>query len=959
MTYTPTKIDKEILHQKMRHLHVKTEILDREYNVVGNFAGRLLSDSYSIDANSAIRRTYNMDVLIDYYTGVSDYASFGTANSTNICALSDDYWMNHYVRPSIGYEYDSSLGVDLELNNAIIGGDAVFGLDDGSLLLTAQSTDNYSWCVFTRNSFPIEFHVSSFPANYYFVFGFTDDTHTGCIASRSSSGNRVIYPMTAETRGDSIGNLSGYLLTNTTYTVDYRDGLIKFTEKGEITPTLTINPDEYGITEVGFGLCVSKAVIVGATNLSELKQIGNTSPVKYYTLGNLLFDTVSSSYDAATSKLSFSCLDQMCRLTGDRNGVMKGNGTIIPASNEVYLNTVQTTSGVNTQPFYTEEGIDKSTIIGVMSSILLENGVPLNKQKLTDPSTVEGAEVYVPYDLEFGANTTAIDMITQLRDLNIGWETFFDLDGCFVYQPIPTTADEAHIITYDELKSLIISEPNLSKDLKTIKNCIELYGAGVSTGSITSTNTTVQTRSWGEPGTDNEYVCHIYNGDTLSFNGFIVSLPITNEVGTNTDWHSVSINVKTSEEGYTPSGYSGYLGYDENTPVPAGDLKVGVTYIIKYHQQGFSCNGKFDFIHNGVLRKGWVPWFEVVGETQPCAVAKLYSTQEAATEAEAYDIANSGESPFHKGDGFGYGHIVAGDANTDDTLYHIRGVSSAAEYIPDWYTYSSQSISMKFLGNRSEGIFIVLGSFYNSSHQVTIRSVYLGKDTSVWDSNTYHGRICNADTMSSNSITPFNTLPYLKNGSIITVTYSLEEGKYYFYIDGVFAATYSDESTDWINHNLGIYIPYNRIGCDWMDYQTVTLASGISFTNRYMEAVPTGNIIYKVAPNNPFTIDRIGEVRTVLSGGEYDNIHRRSEAIQRAEYELWKASTLVSSLQLNIVDVPWLDVNQKLSYRSFTSDELPVEDYVIKSKKGSFTDGTSQIQLEKFVPIYPWQQTQT
>ena len=117
---------------------------------------------------------------------------------------------------------------------------------------------------------------------------------------------------------------------------------------------------------------------------------------------------------------------------------------------------------------------------------------------------------------------------------------------------------------------------------------------------------------------------------------------------------------------------------------------------------------------------------------------------------------------------------------------------------------------------------------------------------------------------------------------------------------------------------------------------------------------PTRNISYVIEPDSPFCCDLegMGEIRNVLSGGEYENIYSEDLATQRGKYELWKATDLLDTVTLEAIEVPWLDVNQKIEYKSNMTGET--ETYIVKTKSGSSTGGTMSIKCVKFQPLYSW-----
>lgn len=103
---------------------------------------------------------------------------------------------------------------------------------------------------------------------------------------------------------------------------------------------------------------------------------------------------------------------------------------------------------------------------------------------------------------------------------------------------------------------------------------------------------------------------------------------------------------------------------------------------------------------------------------------------------------------------------------------------------------------------------------------------------------------------------------------------------------------------------------------------------------------------------NPFAIDEIGEIRQVLSDGDYEKIYTDDLARQRAEYENWKAMRLNTNLTLEIKPIFWLDVNQKIQYKSKTTGKI--EEYIIKTISYTYSTGIMTIEAVKFFPLYPF-----
>lgn len=114
------------------------------------------------------------------------------------------------------------------------------------------------------------------------------------------------------------------------------------------------------------------------------------------------------------------------------------------------------------------------------------------------------------------------------------------------------------------------------------------------------------------------------------------------------------------------------------------------------------------------------------------------------------------------------------------------------------------------------------------------------------------------------------------------------------------------------------------------------------------------NMKYIVLPDSPYTIEKIGPRNSVLSGSDYDLITTDSLAMERAEYENWRTTRLTDTLSLKTIFIPWLDVNQKVSYVPKTAQTNTETQYIIKQINYSIGEGTMDITMCKFYPYYPY-----
>ena len=103
-------------------------------------------------------------------------------------------------------------------------------------------------------------------------------------------------------------------------------------------------------------------------------------------------------------------------------------------------------------------------------------------------------------------------------------------------------------------------------------------------------------------------------------------------------------------------------------------------------------------------------------------------------------------------------------------------------------------------------------------------------------------------------------------------------------------------------------------------------------------------------PLSPFNISKIGKKPLPLSGAEYESIYSTPLAKDRAKYELFKNCRLQETIQLEMIDIPFLCVNQKIKYTSKTTNQT--NEYIVKSIDSEIGSGVMNISIVKFYPEF-------
>ena len=168
-----------------------------------------------------------------------------------------------------------------------------------------------------------------------------------------------------------------------------------------------------------------------------------------------------------------------------------------------------------------------------------------------------------------------------------------------------------------------------------------------------------------------------------------------------------------------------------------------------------------------------------------------------------------------------------------------------------------------------------------------------------------------------------------------------------------------------------VYLPYFQINSlDKIEIKnTVKLRNDMVYTLKYFEASSyeeekyfqfMGEItpyaqIKEENPDSPFYVGgTVGEIRQVLSGGDYDNIYTSDLATERAKWELYRLCRLQDNVTLDCIPIYWLDVNWLVEITLPNKyGEEETEKYIIKSINiGSGVGATMSVTMMKYYPYY-------
>lgn len=171
----------------------------------------------------------------------------------------------------------------------------------------------------------------------------------------------------------------------------------------------------------------------------------------WYKLGVFLINQPTRTLDSNNYTLSFQCIDLMAQLTGKRQGKLTGQTTIIE------------------QGYYDDNNVyHKYRMHDALVSIITELAGISRYSIHPIPDVYE----YLPYDIKIGVGGTVYDLLKQFTDILSTWQMYFDLDGVFIIEPIPSGENA---IVYDLDNQQYISNTT-SADFEHVKNQVVIYG---------------------------------------------------------------------------------------------------------------------------------------------------------------------------------------------------------------------------------------------------------------------------------------------------------------------------------------------------------------------------------------------------------------------------------------------------------------------------------------------------
>ena len=102
--------------------------------------------------------------------------------------------------------------------------------------------------------------------------------------------------------------------------------------------------------------------------------------------------------------------------------------------------------------------------------------------------------------------------------------------------------------------------------------------------------------------------------------------------------------------------------------------------------------------------------------------------------------------------------------------------------------------------------------------------------------------------------------------------------------------------------------------------------------------------------DSDLSVEKIGDILKVLTGGDYDLLYTNQLAETRARYELYNYTNKQHSLSITTMFIPWLDVNMKIQFTSNLIKEN--SEYLVTNISCDYSTGQMTINLNRYYSDY-------
>lgn len=258
-----------------------------------------------------------------------------------------------------------------------------------------------------------------------------------------------------------------------------------------------------------------------------------------YDLGNMLMVDGSTNYGATVQEVKLSLMDLMASMTSDRGSQM-GLEMVIPAGSNV-----------------------RNVLITIVSTFS-----PFKRYSICEFNDT------IPYDITIDSGKYPFDALKEILNLFPTYEMFYDKDGVFTVQKIPTKIEDEVDIPASVLDNILIRYGDSIK-MSNVKNTTEIWGRSLS-AIYTATECTTDGTVYNV--TIDDTFEELVQGETYCIT------PSTDSVA----GQSMKIQDTAEYLIYSQSGDGTYYELE------AGDMEADIPYVLKYVDEKFVLQGELN-----------------------------------------------------------------------------------------------------------------------------------------------------------------------------------------------------------------------------------------------------------------------------------------------------------------------------------------------------------------------------
>lgn len=674
---------------------------------------------------------------------------------------------------------------------------------------------------------------------------------------------------------------------------------------------------------------------------------GNTH---WYAKGIYAFNQNGFTYNATDHSVSISCVDLVAMLDGSLSGTLTGYKTVISAGTKI-----------------SKAIIDTFKLSGMKDYV------------------VDYWNRTIPYDIEFSSETSIWSILTELRDLYYPFEMYFN-DTTFVCQEIPSGFNDPTVMDDDIFQDLIISESG-DIDYTEVKNCVEVFGASVDYNTyiddehMTITSTSVDPDDIDKKVKENTR----YTSATKEYDDYV---DLLERLGVN-KYGNID-NTKRARIEWTKENIEKYSDFvlEQNSKVPETivegsystsltcddtiqGLQIAYTQLLQKDDEIIPLTASvfqnyFDTLIANCTKNGkaltadallkadatglneTVYGSTILVQNMIAAVEGEYLNGGKLTKADVSAIA--GQSQEELKNVYGTDSVYLGYSLHDihSSIYKKKDKIDSV-YSDLYEQYSSEvtsEITLKATSlNVNENCYIAFTTpLTGLSKKVNItleNSLTNADEDNPGVTVTTHKSVLYATDVDENGTDVEMDGRDIAADMMIVIMYDPTYKKFY----------YRGEQQAHAMTFLVNKMPTDKEIAQTKIDEACNNIKYICLVDSNSDSIPNLN----TQANPRFSIEKIGRRNKVCSGSEYEMYTTDESTMQCAEYMLQKCGRLTDSVTVECLLVPWLEVNQKISYvpHYIDTNGEPLE-FIIKKISISLGEGTMTLTMSRYYPYYPY-----